>query len=115
MYSLAAQKTTPAQKARTYELYNIPRPTENRGANQQCELDHLVPLEIGGADDLSNIWPECRPGYAGWDGAGFRDKDRFENYMHRMVCSGGISLTDAQVELATDWYRYWVAAGKPRR
>src|SRR5215831_5309996 len=74
------KQTTPAQKATTYKLYNIPRPTENTGANQECELDHLVSLEVGGADDLSNSWLECRPGYAGWAGAGFRDKDKFENY-----------------------------------
>jgi hypothetical protein len=109
------KESTAAQKSTTYGLYNIPRPTQNTGANQQCELDHLVSLEVGGADDLSNIWPECTAGYAGWDGASFRDKDKFENYLRRMVCSGGISLADAQAELATDWYQYWVAAGKPRR
>jgi hypothetical protein len=39
----------------TYALYSIPRPPENVGANQKCELDHWVSLELGGADDLSNI------------------------------------------------------------
>ena len=39
----------------TYPLYSIPRPPENVGANQKCELDHWVSLELGGADDLSNI------------------------------------------------------------
>jgi len=52
-------------------------------------------------------------GYAGWTGAGFRDKDKFENYLHRMVCVGAIAIADAQAQIATDWYRYWVAAGKP--
>src|SRR5438094_1495 len=28
--------------------------------------------------------------------SGFRDKDKFENYLHRMVCAGSISLSDAQ-------------------
>src|SRR5215510_8480481 len=41
----------------TYELYNFLRPH-----SQQCELDHSVSLEVGGADALSNIWPECCPG-----------------------------------------------------
>jgi hypothetical protein len=26
-----------------------------------------------------------------------------ENYLHDQVCSGAISLSDAQVEIATDW------------
>jgi hypothetical protein len=56
------KESTPAQRATTYGLYNIPRPPQNIGANQQCELDHLVSLEVGGTDDLSNIWPECSPG-----------------------------------------------------
>src|SRR5262245_59088543 len=70
--------SSPTQKAKTYAAYNMPRPSDNTGSNQQCELDHLISLEIGGADDLSNIWPECSPGYAGWDAPGSRDKDKFE-------------------------------------
>ena len=31
-------------------------------------LDHLVPLEVGGADVIENIWPEARRSLAGeWD------------------------------------------------
>jgi hypothetical protein len=30
-------------------------PHGNSGSNQVCELDHLVPLELGGADGLGNI------------------------------------------------------------
>ena len=34
----------------------------------QYTLDHLVPLEIGGADTIDNIWPEPRRSLAGeWD------------------------------------------------
>ena len=98
----------PAEKRSVYERYNIPRPRNNRGANQLCEIDHLVPLELGGADTIANLWPECSSGYAGWEGASFREKDRFENYLHRQVCSGALSLADAQVEMATDWFRYSV-------
>jgi len=105
--------TSAVEKRRVYERYGIPRPANNRGSTQVCEIDHLVPLELGGADTLANLWPECSSGYAGWDGAGFRDKDHFENYLRRQVCSGSISLSDAQSEIATDWFRYWVAAGRP--
>jgi hypothetical protein len=107
------KESTSTQKNTTYGLYSIPHPENNTGANQQCELDHLISLEIGGSDDLSNIWPECSPGYSGWTGASFRDKDKFENYLHRMVCAGSISLTDAQIQISTDWLQYWTAAGKP--
>ena len=30
-------------------------------------------------------------------------RDKLENHLHAMVCSGEISLQDAQHEIATDW------------
>jgi hypothetical protein len=107
--------TTPAQKAMVYDMYNIPHPPNNTGSNQKCEIDHLVSLELGGNDTMANLWPQCSPGYAGWTAAGFRDKDKFENYLHRQVCAGAIQLPDAQQEIAGDWFKFWVAAGKPSK
>lgn len=73
------------------------------------ELDHLIPLEIGGAPaDVRNLWPE--PHYT--DPNSY-DKDGFENYLHDQVCSGNIDLQTAQNEIATDWIKYWNAAGRP--
>jgi hypothetical protein len=48
-------------KGKTYASYGIARPNNNTGASQTCELDHVVPLEIGGADTIDNIWPQCGP------------------------------------------------------
>jgi hypothetical protein len=31
------------------------------------------------------------------------DKDRLENALHRAVCSGSITLADAQTAIRTDW------------
>jgi hypothetical protein len=107
--------TSPTAKRKVYEMYDIPQPQYNRGRNQVCEIDHLVSLELGGADTIANLWPECVPGYAGWEGAGFRDKDRFENYLHRQVCSGALSLSDAQHEIATDWFTYSKESSEPGR
>jgi hypothetical protein len=104
--------TTPLQKRSVYRMYGIHPPMLNKGANQVCEIDHLVPLELGGADTIANLWPECSEGYAGWNGAGFREKDQFENYLHREVCARRMSLAEAQIEISTDWFRYWVAAGR---
>lgn len=105
--------TSPAEKRGVYERYGIPHPVNNRGSNQVCEIDHLVPLELGGADTMANLWPQCTAGYSNWEGAGFRDKDRFENYLRRQVCSGALELSEAQVQMAADWFKYWVAAGRP--
>lgn len=73
------------------------------------ELDHLIPLEIGGSPtDVRNLWPE--PHYTTPNSY---DKDRFENYLHDQVCSGAIDLKTAQDEIATNWLRHWEDAGTP--
>jgi hypothetical protein len=64
----------------------------------EYEVDHLVPLEAGGSNDIANLFPEAaepRPG--------FHEKDQVENYVHDQVCSGGMSLFEAQRAIATNW------------
>ncbi len=73
------------------------------------ELDHLVPLELGGApSDATNLWPEAHA-----PTPGSFEKDGFENYLKGEVCAGRIALAVAQEEIATDWVTYWKAAGSP--
>ena len=38
---------------------------------------------------------------------GARKKDRVENYLHRLVCAGKISLKDAQKAIKTDWTKVY--------
>ena len=67
------------------------------------ELDHLIPLEIGGApSDVRNLWPE--PHYTTPNSY---DKDTLENYLNKQVCSGALDLKTAQNEIATNWVKYW--------
>lgn len=74
------------------------------------ELDHLIPLEVGGAPkDVKNLWPEPAYTKVNW-----HDKDKFENYLNKQVCSGKMSLKDAQNQIATNWYKNWNDAGRPR-
>jgi 5-methylcytosine-specific restriction endonuclease McrA len=106
--------TSAAQKSKVYPMYDIDHPEHNTGSNQVCEIDHLVALELGGADTMANLWPQCSPGYENWQGPSFRDKDGFENYLWFHVCiNRDITLKDAQIEIATDWRKYWELAGKP--
>ncbi len=63
------------------------------------ELDHLISLELGGAPrDPANLWPLTRSGPAG-----AIQKDAIENFLHRQVCDGALSLADAQQQVAMDW------------
>jgi hypothetical protein len=95
-----------AAKHAVYRWYQIPAPEHNSGANQVCELDHLVPLELGGADGLGNIWPECGPDGAALDDRYFKIKDRVENYLADEVKAGRIPLEEAQRGIASDWTQY---------
>ena len=57
---------------------------------------HVIPLALGGHPrKLDN--PELQP----WDEA--MRKDRIEVKLHCLVCSGQVSLTDAQREIVDDW------------
>ena len=44
--------------------YTWPTPPTGRPGSEESELDHLVPLELGGSNDATNLWPESasRPG-----------------------------------------------------
>jgi len=81
-----------------YRLYGIPR-------GIPAELDHLVPIELGGSNAVTNLWPENYRGFLNAD-----DKDRLENYLHDAVCSGRMPLQTAQEAIATDWVKAYCAA-----
>ncbi|MHB8466775.1 MAG: hypothetical protein ACYDH6_08905 [Acidimicrobiales bacterium] len=76
-----------------------------RGPLSAYEEDHLIALEIGGdPTSPSNLWPEPREGAPEASaGATADDKDRLENAAHAAVCSGRMTLRDAQTAMATDW------------
>ena len=63
------------------------------------EEDHLIPLEVGGHPSSKlNLFPQY---YAATYGA--RVKDRLENKIHLLVCSGKITLKAGQAAFVPDW------------
>jgi hypothetical protein len=65
------------------------------------EIDHIVSLELGGSNDIANLYPEEA---AFTDGSpGYHVKDTLENKLHDMVCAGQISLYSARRQIAADW------------
>jgi hypothetical protein len=99
-------ETTEHEKEIVYTWYNIEKPAGNFREGQICELDHLVPLELGGADGLGNIWPQCGPQDVVLSSRYFKVKDRVENYLAEEVRAGRMSLGDAQKGIADDWTQY---------
>ena len=96
-YSKSVRSVSIGLKHEIYGAYGVSYP-QPRGS---YELDHLIPLELGGSNDRSNLWPEAaQPESAA---LGFREKDVVENYLHEQVCAGAIDLPAAQKQIATDW------------
>ena len=81
-------------KKKVFVEYGIP--WEHYG---EYEVDHLVSLELGGSNDIKNLWPEA---YEPSPGA--REKDKVENYLRREVCAGRMDLEDARKQIETNWY-----------
>lgn len=67
------------------------------------ELDHLVPLELGGANDARNLWVEA--------GSIPNPKDAVEDALNNAVCAGRISLRAAQRAIARNWLKAGAALG----
>lgn len=65
----------------------------------EYEIDHLISLELGGSNDIGNLWPQS---YLAHPGA--HEKDALEDRLHALVCSGQLTLTRAQELIKTDWW-----------
>ena len=61
------------------------------------EIDHIVSLELGGSNDIANLFPEKAV-----PSPGYRVDDRLENKLHALVCSGEVTLKAAQSGIASN-------------
>ncbi len=97
-----AERVTEAIKRERLAAYG-----EQRARLRNFELDHLVPLELGGAPAaVANLWPESLDGPRG-----ARVKDRLEDALNHAVCRHRLDLAKAQAAIAADWesaYRRFV-------
>ncbi len=92
-YAQSVRNVTQTEKNQVYKRYGIT--SHKPGA---FEIDHDISLELGGSNDLENLWPQS---YSGdWNA---HLKDKLENKLHEMVCEGPITLEEAQREISTDW------------
>jgi len=66
------------------------------GSSQDYELDHLIPLGLGGHPTSSNnLWLQ------NWPEAAIKDRDELR--LHRAVCAGRMTLEQAQHEMRATW------------
>ena len=72
--------------------------------SDQFEIDHLISLELGGSNDIRNLWPQSyntKPLNA-------HVKDVLENKLHALICSGKAGLAAVQHDISTDWVAAYV-------
>ena len=109
-YARRERNVPPEVKREVYALYGVHPSTQMRNGKRVrtcCEVDHLISLELGGSNDIKNLWPEP---YFPLPGA--RQKDVLENWLHRQVCAGKIPLADAQAMISRDWYGAYLSMMK---
>ena len=93
-YTGGVRNVPESERKAIFALYHVSYPPVS-GA---YELDHFIPLELGGSNEPGNLWPEAADPIPG-----FHEKDLVENYLHKQVCAHNISLRDAQVMITNDW------------
>ncbi len=93
-YTKTVRNVSASLKKRVYLEYGFAYPQ----ASGAFEADHLIPLELGGNNDIANLFPE-----PGLPKPGFHEKDLVENYLNHKMCDGSITLAAAQQQIANDW------------
>lgn len=86
------RNTTESMKeevCREYAAKDCPDPKKG-------EVDHLVPLELGGEDALDNLWWQDAPQYH------FKDW-QVEDKLKPLVCHGKMTLKQAQTCIRDNW------------
>lgn len=92
-YAKTQRHTSGKLKASIYREYGIDKTVSH------FEVDHLISLELGGADVAANLWPQSYDTLP-WNA---HVKDKLEDRLHALVCAGKVPLAQAQRDIATDW------------
>ena len=101
-YATGVRSVSTSEKRQVYQRYG------EKDVPGAAEVDHFISLELGGSNAVTNLWPER---YSPAPGA--HEKDKVEDYLHSQVCSGTMTLQQAQNAIRSDWYAvYQQIAGK---
>jgi hypothetical protein len=98
-YSKSVRDVSDSARRAVFAAYAL-----DYAGHDKYELDHLVPLELGGDNTALNLWPQTRTGSGAAD-----VKDHLENHLYDLVCSGQTQLAEAQQAIRGDW---WTANAK---
>lgn len=93
-YTKTVRNVSTTTRKKVYSMYSINYPPEFG----TFELDHLIPLALGGNNEVANLFPEAKT-----PPPGFKEKDVVEIYLYEEVCKGNIDLREAEAAIAKDW------------
>jgi hypothetical protein len=82
-----------------FDRYHIPW-----RRRMEFKVDHLIPVELGGADAVDNLWPQSlytRPYNA-------LRKELLTQHLLTNIAAGKMTLTQAQQEVSEDWISCFV-------
>lgn len=89
-----------SEKKQVFKEYGLSGNDDKWCSEDGCEIDHLISLELGGSNDITNLWPQSYNKNYQWNA---RVKDGLENHLHKLVCDGTITMEEAQSAISTDW------------
>jgi hypothetical protein len=93
-YASSVRDVSASLKRKVYLSYGIAKKI-----GEDFEVDHLISLQLGGSNDIKNLWPQSGTTLP----LNYHVKDRLEGALHDLVCAGQISLEDAQRGIASHW------------
>ena len=79
---------------KVFARYRLPWPRR-----AEFKIDHLIPLELGGADTIDNLWPQSlrvKP-------YGADRKELLTEVLLERIRAGRITIAQAQEEIRRDW------------
>lgn len=93
-YPERSRNVSDRTKLKVYSNYKV----DIQKCRGGCKIDHLIPLSIGGSNDISNLWPHEYSQF--WS---VYKKTRLEVRLRREVCGGTLPLPEARDCIAKDW------------
>lgn len=94
-------KVSKQTKALVYYRYGL------KYDSKHFQIDHLIPISIGGSNDPDNLWPQPII-----NNYGFREKQKVAAYLHNQVCADKMDIRDAQEMIRVDWHAVYSSMGE---
>ncbi len=93
-YARSVRNVSSKTKEEAYAMYSIME--HPPGA---YEVDHFISLELGGSNDIANLWPEQATA-----SMNSHEKDKVENFLHQELCAGRLSVSEVQELVSWKWH-----------